>query len=245
MESWFTEPKIPLGRWVKIGITWLQDNAAGFFDAVTALIDFLVDGFTAIFLHIPFPSSELFATLANREEMLEGMLGADLIGFHAQSYMRHFAYTLVRLLGVDLEEDSVHWEGRCIRLGVFPMGVDARALAARAVAADVAENVEDLRADSPGKLLVGIDRLDYTKGIPRRLLAFEELLRHKPEWHGRVRLLQVAVPSRTGVRPRDVSNSMFALSCFSTALTSCSVGKPTAWNGFCALSASATTPFSI
>jgi glycine betaine/proline transport system permease protein len=54
LESWFTEPKIPLGRWVKIGITWLQDNAAGFFDAVTALIDFLVDGFTAILLHIPF-----------------------------------------------------------------------------------------------------------------------------------------------------------------------------------------------
>ena len=54
MESWFTEPKLPLGRWVKIGITWLQDNAAGFFDAVTAAIDFLVDGFTAILLHVPF-----------------------------------------------------------------------------------------------------------------------------------------------------------------------------------------------
>ena len=54
MESWFTEPKMPLGRWVKIGITWLQDNAAGFFDAVTAAIDFMVDGFTAILLHIPF-----------------------------------------------------------------------------------------------------------------------------------------------------------------------------------------------
>ena len=54
MESWFTEPKVPLGRWVKIGITWLQDNAAGFFDAVTALINFLVDGLTAILLHIPF-----------------------------------------------------------------------------------------------------------------------------------------------------------------------------------------------
>jgi trehalose 6-phosphate synthase/phosphatase len=160
----------------------------------------LPDARIGFFLHIPFPSSELFATLPNREEMLEGLLGADLIGFHAQSYMRHFAYTLVRLLGVDLEEDSVHYEGRCIRLGAFPMGVDARALAARAIAADVAENVEDLRADSPGKLLVGIDRLDYTKGIPRRLLAFEELLRNKPEWHGRVRLLQVAVPSRTGLR---------------------------------------------
>ncbi len=54
MESWFTEPKVPLGRWVKIGITWLQDNAAGFFDAVTAAINFLVDGLTAILLHIPF-----------------------------------------------------------------------------------------------------------------------------------------------------------------------------------------------
>ena len=80
MESWFTEPKIPLGRWVKIGITWLQDNAAGFFDTVTAIIDFLVDGCTAILLHIPF-LVVVFALAAL------GLLDASILA--ARRFRRH------------------------------------------------------------------------------------------------------------------------------------------------------------
>ena len=160
----------------------------------------LPDARIGYFLHIPFPSSELFATLANREDLLEGVCGADLIGFHTASYRRHFESTLERLLGLAAENEAVQYEGRHVRLGVFAMGVDARALSDRADQPDVAARAASLRADSPGKLLVGIDRLDYTKGIPRRLLAFETLLARRPEWHGRVRLLQVAVPSRTGLR---------------------------------------------
>jgi trehalose 6-phosphate synthase/phosphatase len=152
------------------------------------------------FLHIPFPAYELFATLPNREQLLEGLLGADLIGFHTESYRRHCANTMGRLLGVGVHQDCVQYDERRVRLGVFPMGVDTRALSERARSSEIAALTADLRRDFPGKLLVGIDRLDYTKGIPRRLLAYEELLRRWPEWRGRVRLLQVAVPSRTGVR---------------------------------------------
>ncbi|MGH7471027.1 MAG: bifunctional alpha,alpha-trehalose-phosphate synthase (UDP-forming)/trehalose-phosphatase [Longimicrobiales bacterium] len=160
----------------------------------------LPDARIGFFLHIPFPAYELFATLPNREQLLEGLLGADLIGFHTESYRRHCATTLARLLGVGVQPDGVQCDDRRIRLGVFPMGVDTRALAQRAKDSDIGALTADLRRDFPGKLLVGIDRLDYTKGIPRRLLAFEELLKRWPEWRGRVRLLQVAVPSRTGLR---------------------------------------------
>jgi trehalose 6-phosphate synthase/phosphatase len=150
------------------------------------------------FLHIPFPSSELFRMLPAREELLRGMLGADLIGFHTASYLRHFASTVQRILGVPTEIDRLVWEGREVRLGVFPMGVDARELADTASAAAVAEEARDLRAGDT-RILLGVDRLDYTKGIPRRLLAFERLLERHPEWRERVRLVQVAVPSREDV----------------------------------------------
>jgi trehalose 6-phosphate synthase/phosphatase len=152
------------------------------------------------FLHIPFPSSELFATLPFREELLQGLTGADLIGFHSASYRRHFINTIERLLGRVVLLDQFEHDGRKVRLGVFPMGVDASALAQRAEQRDVCDRSASLKSSTPGHLLLGIDRLDYTKGIPRRLLAFEELLVQHPEWRERVRLVQVAVPSRVTVR---------------------------------------------
>ncbi len=147
------------------------------------------------FLHIPFPSSEVFRTLPNRERLLEGLLGADLIGFHTAAYMRHFATALLRILGVPSDVDRVTWRGREILLGVFPLGVDATALARSAAHPDVEEQARTWR-ESGVRVLVGIDRLDYTKGIPRRLLAFERLLERHPELRERIRLVQVAVPSR-------------------------------------------------
>ncbi|MEW5930111.1 MAG: bifunctional alpha,alpha-trehalose-phosphate synthase (UDP-forming)/trehalose-phosphatase [Gemmatimonadota bacterium] len=152
------------------------------------------------FLHIPFPSSEVFATLPHREQMLRGLLGADVVGFHTEAYARHFLSSLRRVLGIAGEMEEVRHEGRPVRLGAFPMGVDAAALDRRARAAPVEEEVRALRGDGSCRLLLGIDRLDYTKGIPRRLLAFELLLQRRPEWRGRVRLIQVAVPSRARVR---------------------------------------------
>ncbi len=152
------------------------------------------------FLHIPFPSSEVFAALPHREQMLRGLLGADLIGFHTEAYARHFLSSIQRVLGITGEMEEVRHESRPVRLGAFPMGVDAAALDARARAEPVEEELRALRDDGSCRLLLAVDRLDYTMGIPRRLLAFELLLARRPEWRGRVRLIQVAVPSRAQVR---------------------------------------------
>ncbi len=151
------------------------------------------------FLHIPFPSSEVFRALPHREELLRGMLGADLVAFHTPAYVRHFASTLLRILGVSTEIDRVAWEGREVRLGVHPMGIDARAFAATADDPSVQREALSLRGDAGEQILLGVDRLDYTKGIPRRLLAFERLLERHPELRERVRFVQVAVPSRAEV----------------------------------------------
>ena len=157
------------------------------------------DARIGLFLHIPFPSEELFRTLPARARLLEGMLGADLIGFHTPAYLRHFATSLTDILGHTVDIDRVQLSGREVRLGVFPMGIDAASF--RELAEDPAVDAEAqaLRGDGSVRILVGVDRLDYTKGIPRRLLAYERMLELHPELRGKVRLVQVAVPSRTGV----------------------------------------------
>ena len=156
----------------------------------------LPDARIGFFLHIPFPNPEIFFTLAKREWLVEGMMGADVVGFHTRRYRGHFTATLRRLFGLEMDANrEVEWEGRRVALGFFPMGVDAADFAHRAAAPDVAAERLELRKDSV-RLLVGIDRLDYSKGVPRRLLSFERLLRTRPEWRGRVRLVQVAVPTR-------------------------------------------------
>jgi trehalose 6-phosphate synthase/phosphatase len=151
------------------------------------------------FLHIPFPSEELFRTLPSRDRLLQGMLGADLVGFHTPAYLRHFATSLTDILGHSVEIDRVQLPGREVRLGVFPMGVDAAALAAMASDPAIEGEVHAIRGDGSVRILVGVDRLDYTKGIPRRLLAYERMLERHPDLREKVRLVQVAVPSRTNV----------------------------------------------
>ena len=159
----------------------------------------LPDARIGFFLHIPFPSSEVFRTLPSREQILEGMLGADLVGFHTAAYMRHFSSAVLGRLGVETEVDLVRWQHRRVRLGVFPMGIDAQGYASQARRPEVLDRMAEFRPSDHIQTLVGIDRLDYTKGIPRRLLAFEHLLHNYPELRGHVRLIQAAVPSRTDV----------------------------------------------
>jgi trehalose 6-phosphate synthase/phosphatase len=154
------------------------------------------------FLHIPFPSSELFRILPQRERILEGLLGADLLGFHTATFVRHFASSVLRVLGLPTDVDRIRLGFRDVVLGVFPMGVDAAVFSKLARAPDVLRIAHEHRADPEQldtKLLVGIDRLDYSKGIPRRLLAYDALLRAHPELRERIRLVQVAVPSRENV----------------------------------------------
>lgn len=151
------------------------------------------------FLHIPFPTEELFRTLPARDRLLQGMLGADLVGFHTPAYLRHFATSLTDILGHSVEIDRLQVPGREVRLGVFPMGVDAASFAALAADPAVEGEARAIRGDGSVRILVGVDRLDYTKGIPRRLLAYERMLEIHPDLREKVRLVQVAVPSRTNV----------------------------------------------
>lgn len=152
------------------------------------------------FHHIPFPSFEIFRTLPWQRALLQGLLGADLIGLHTDSYVQHLRTACHRALGTDGGHHDVAWHGRRVVLGAYPMGVDAARFAARADAPAVRADAERIRSDARGRtILLGVDRLDYTKGIPRRLLAFERLLAREPSLRDQVRLVQIAVPSRGNV----------------------------------------------
>ena len=158
------------------------------------------DASIGFFLHIPFPPWEIFSLLPWREEILRGLLGADLIGVHTPGYLRHCTNALERLLGADVDIDRVQHEGRQVHLGSFPMGVDAAAWNARSEDPAVLREVDSLRSDAGGRaILLGVDRLDYTKGILRRCLAVERLLKEEQGLEDRMRFIQVTVPSRQRV----------------------------------------------
>ena len=160
----------------------------------------LPDARIGFFLHIPFPAADIFRILPWRDAVLHGLMGADLIGFHAFTYQSHFTTSLIRILGIENEIGTVRYRDRIVRLGVFPMGVDAATLSSIADEPAVAAESRAIREQHAGsKILLGIDRLDYTKGIPRRLMAFERLLEQHRALRGKVRLIQVTVPSRVKV----------------------------------------------
>ncbi|HET7600494.1 MAG TPA: bifunctional alpha,alpha-trehalose-phosphate synthase (UDP-forming)/trehalose-phosphatase [Gemmatimonadales bacterium] len=151
------------------------------------------------FLHIPFPPAEVYGALPDRALVLEGLLGADLIGFHTHAYLENFEAAVERFLGIASEGGQITFGGRTVRLGVYPMGVDVARFAGYAENADVERMSRGFLGEPGTKLLLGVDRLDYTKGIPRRLLAFERMLQLHPELEGSVRLIQLAVPTRSQV----------------------------------------------
>ena len=152
------------------------------------------------FLHIPFPSSEVFRILPWRSQILEGILGADLIGFHTYSYMRHFIRALLLILGVESEGEMLAYGNRKVLMGVFPIGIDAAEFGRLADRESVLAKAEAIRQECGGrKLILGVDRLDYTKGLPRRMLAMDRLLEREPGLRDKVRMIQVVVPSRTQV----------------------------------------------
>jgi trehalose 6-phosphate synthase/phosphatase len=179
-------------------LVWVHDYQLALVPAL--LRERIPDARIAFFLHIPFPSSEVFRVLPWRTEILRGMLGADLIGFHTLAYMRHFSMSLMRVLGLETDIDRVWHEQREVRLGVYPMGIDAAAFDAMSREHKVVEEAAAIRRQADGEAIVlGVDRLDYTKGIPLRLLAFERLLEREPSLRERVRFVEVAAPSREEV----------------------------------------------
>ncbi|MDD3592208.1 MAG: trehalose-6-phosphate synthase [Sulfurovum sp.] len=155
------------------------------------------------FLHIPFPPAETFQRLPNRSEIIEALLAYDLVGFQTPGDRQNFL-EVVGLLhaGVTISDEtlqvaSIRTKERIFRAGVFPISIDFDEFSEEAKVPDVTEWVKMIREEYRGKtLLLGIDRLDYTKGIPERLRAYRLLLEENPELHGKVVLFQVMVPSR-------------------------------------------------
>jgi trehalose 6-phosphate synthase/phosphatase len=154
------------------------------------------------FLHIPFPSFEIYRLLPQRKEILKGLLGADLIGFHVYDYARHFLSSCLRLLGVSSHQGVLEYEGRSIKTDAYPIGIDYdkfRATLGLPATKKSIESLDDMYGKDM-KLILSVDRLDYSKGIPERLEAFRILLHDYPQWRGKVKLQMVAVPSRTEVK---------------------------------------------
>ncbi|KAG1773693.1 glycosyltransferase family 20 protein [Suillus placidus] len=157
------------------------------------------------FMHVAFPSSEIFRCLSVREHLLRGMLGADLVGFQTASYARHFRQTVSRILAVEALPKGIQVEygipggareghGRFVDVGVFPMGIDVGALRERRREPDVSYWVQLLRQRYAGMMIVvGRDKLDEIQGVRHKLEAFELFLKKWPEYQGKVLLLQVAL----------------------------------------------------
>ncbi|GME86921.1 hypothetical protein B5S28_g31 [[Candida] boidinii] len=153
------------------------------------------------FLHTPFPSSEIYRILPVRKEILEGVLSCDLIGFHTYDYVRHFLSSCERILKIPTSPQGIMYNNRMINVGAYPIGIDVDKFLNGLKEEKVIKRIESLKLKfgKDVKLIVGVDRLDYIKGVPQKLHAFEIFLETHPEFIGKVVLIQIAVPSRGDV----------------------------------------------
>ncbi len=179
---------------------WVQDYHLAL---VPSMLRELRAGSTiGLFWHVPFPPEPVFRIFPWRTELLRGMLGADLIGFHTRSYTEEFLTACERLLRLEVDRQAgvVMVNGRQVAVRAFPLGVAARDFAELAASERVRQRALEIQqAVGTPRIILGVDRLDYTKGIPERLLAFEQFLERNSEYHGRVAMIQIAVPSRERV----------------------------------------------
>jgi len=161
------------------------------------------------FLHIPFPSFEIFRTFPRRKELLDGILGSNVIGFHTYDYQRHFLSSVKRILKLDVNFNNVIYNDRKILVNTFPMGIDFKKFNNAAInhrkqkSSEKSELRKQLELHKKGsnesKLILSIDRLDYTKGVINRIKAFEIFLEKYPSYSEKVRLIMLMVPSRSDV----------------------------------------------
>jgi trehalose 6-phosphate synthase len=180
-------------------VVWIQDYHLQLVPAL--LRELRPDLRIGFFMHIPFPPAELFMQLPRRGELLRGILGADLVGFQTTYGAENFIRLAARLLGLETNGRQIEIDGRCVRADAFPISIDVAEMEALGRDPDVLERAAKLRKDlgDPARVLLGVDRLDYTKGIEHRIKAYRELL-----VDGRIKvadtvMVQVAVPSRERV----------------------------------------------
>ncbi|MFN6063738.1 MAG: trehalose-6-phosphate synthase, partial [Bacteroidota bacterium] len=161
----------------------------------------------------PFPSYEIFRTLPWRSDLLLGILGADQVGFHTYGYMRHFLSAAYRICGFEHHIGKVTTTNRVVNVDVFPMGIDYNKYAALPSVSELADETMNIGNLGKGKkIIISLDRLDYTKGIPQRIQAFARFLDLHPEYIGLVTLVLVVIPSRSQVTQyRDLKKTLNTL----------------------------------
>jgi trehalose 6-phosphate synthase/phosphatase len=181
-------------------IAWIQDFHLALTPAL--LRERMHDTPIGMFWHVPWPPEQFFRIFPWRNELLAGMLGSDLIGFHIRAYVKHFLDSCERILGAEVERESgtVLYNGRITRVGAFPLGIPVDFFRETAGKPEVRAHARRIRrALGTPKVVLGVDRLDYTKGLIERLLGFEKFLESNPAYRGAVTLVLIAVPSRTKV----------------------------------------------
>lgn len=173
-------------------IIWINDYHLMFLPKM--LRELLPDAPIGFFLHIPFPSSEIIRCLYARDQILNGLLGADLIGFQTYPFMRHFLSTISRLLGYESTPSGIQLENSIVSVGIFPIGIDLDSINEKRKEKPVLDIVNNLLERYSGmKLIIGRDKNDHVKGVRHKLAAFEKFLYTYPEWIGKVVLIQVAL----------------------------------------------------
>ncbi|CAG8471397.1 13987_t:CDS:10 [Racocetra persica] len=156
------------------------------------LRDLLPDAAIGLFIHAPFPSSEIFRCLPQRKEMLDGMLGANQVGFQTYSYARHFISNCTRILGYESTPSGVDAKGSLVSVGPFPIGIDAERVEKQRKNPEVAPKIAALKELHSGKkIIVGRDKLDLVKGVIQKLHAFEKFLSEYPEWQHKRRVAEL------------------------------------------------------
>ncbi|ANB11726.1 trehalose-phosphatase TPS2 [Sugiyamaella lignohabitans] len=154
------------------------------------------DAFIGTFIHAPFPSSEYFRCIPQRKELLESVLGSNLIGLQAASYKRHFISSCTRLLGVESSPNHINAFGMYVSVQSLPIGIDTTRVEHDAFSPEIDERVQAIRDLYPDKkIIVGRDRLDSVRGVVQKLQGFEMFLDMYPEWSDKVVLFQVTSPA--------------------------------------------------
>lgn len=159
-----------------------------------------LDARIGFFLHIPFPADETFRILPQRVEILRGLLGADLIGMHTYDYAYNYLRSVRRILGIESQAGTIRMRDHDVRVEAHPLGIDTDEFRENAYTENAERFLTQLkRTVGDRQVILGVDRLDYTKGLLLKLRAFERLLERSPRWSERVLFIQLAVPTRAGV----------------------------------------------
>jgi len=157
-----------------------------------------IDNRIGFFLHIPWPPEGLLATLPFHDRLVESILAYDVIGFQTSEWLENFVLYLTKHLGISVDDDLIaHCRGRSIKLGVYPIGIDPAQLDRMLATNNAAHAFETVkRSAGDRKTIIGVDRLDYSKGLIERFNGYRQFLEDHPEWLSKAYLLQIAPPSR-------------------------------------------------